>query len=96
MLVVRELTGTEPVAGFYQPLRGEDLRARGVFVTGTPVGSGVVSTDARAGEELDEMLAGAAQRAVGLAASLRAGELQPSPQNCSRDGCRYPAICRSQ
>ncbi len=96
MLVVRELTGTEPVAGFYQPLRGEDLRARGVFVTGTPVGSGVVSTDARAVEELDEMLAGAAERAVTLAASLRAGELQPSPQNCSRDGCRYPAICRSQ
>jgi RecB family exonuclease len=96
MLVVRELTDAEPVAGFYQPLRGEDLRARGVFVKGTPVGSGVVATDARAGEELDEMLADAAERAVALAASLRAGELEPCPQNCSRDGCRYPAICRSQ
>ncbi len=96
MLVIRELTGSEPVAGFYQPLRGEDLRARGAFVKGTPVGCGVVATDARAGEELDEMLADAAQRAVSLAASLRAGELEPSPQNCSRDGCKYPAICRSQ
>jgi ATP-dependent helicase/DNAse subunit B len=96
MLVVRELTDAEPVAGFYQPLRGDDLRARGVFVKGTPVGSGVVATDARAGEELDEMLVDAAQRAVTLAASLRAGELEPCPQNCSRDGCRYPAICRSQ
>jgi ATP-dependent helicase/DNAse subunit B len=96
MLVVRELTDAEPVAGFYQPLRGEDLRARGVFVTGTPVGRGVVTTDARAGEELSEMLADAAQRAVALAASLRAGELEPCPQNCSRDGCKYPAICRSQ
>ncbi|HTU94829.1 MAG TPA: PD-(D/E)XK nuclease family protein [Solirubrobacteraceae bacterium] len=96
MLVVRQLTDQTPVAGFYQPLRGDDLRARGVFVKGTPVGCGVVATDARAGEELDEMLADAAQRAVALAASLRAGELEPSPQNCSREGCRYPAICRSQ
>jgi RecB family exonuclease len=96
MLVVRELTDAEPVAGFYQPLRGEDLRARGVFVKGTPVGCGVVPTDARAAEEVDEMLAEAAQRAVAVAASLRAGELTPCPQNCSRDGCKYPAICRSQ
>jgi ATP-dependent helicase/DNAse subunit B len=96
MLVVRELTDAEPVAGFYQPLRGEDLRARGVFVKGTAIGPGVVATDGRAAEELDEMLADAAQRAVALAASLRAGELEPCPQNCSRDGCMYPAICRSQ
>jgi RecB family exonuclease len=96
MLVVRELTDAEPVAGFYQPLRGEDLRARGVFLKGTDVGCGVVATDARAAEELDEMLADAAQRAVAVAASLRAGELEPCPQNCSRDGCKYPAICRSQ
>ena len=96
MLVVRQLTDARPVAGFYQPLRGEDLRARGVFVKGTAVGRGVVPTDARAGEELDEMLADAAERAVALAGSLRAGELEPCPQNCSRDGCKYPAICRSQ
>ena len=60
------------------------------------MGCGVVATDARAGEELDEMLADAARRAVALASALRAGELEPCPQNCSRDGCRYPAICRSQ
>jgi ATP-dependent helicase/DNAse subunit B len=96
MLVVRELTDAEPVAGFYQPLRGEDLRARGVFVEGTPVGSGAVRTDARSAEELDGLLDDAAQRAVTLAATLRAGRLEPCPQNCSRDGCKYPAICRSQ
>ncbi|MGZ4296777.1 MAG: PD-(D/E)XK nuclease family protein [Solirubrobacteraceae bacterium] len=96
MLVVRELTDAEPVAGFYQPLRGEDLRARGVFVEGAPVGSGTVRTDARSADELDAVLADAAQRAVTLAASLRAGQLEPCPQNCSRDGCKYPAICRSQ
>ena len=36
MLAVRELLGLEPVAGFYQPLGGDDLRARGVFLDGTP------------------------------------------------------------
>jgi ATP-dependent helicase/DNAse subunit B len=96
MLVVRELTGAEPVAGVYQPLRGEDLRARGVFAKGTELGSGVVATDGRASEEIDELLADAAQRAVTLAAALRAGELTPCPQTCSRDGCSFPAICRSQ
>ena len=30
MVAVRELLGREPVGGVYQPLRGEDLRARGV------------------------------------------------------------------
>ena len=30
MLAVRELLGLEPVGGVYQPLRGDDLRARGV------------------------------------------------------------------
>jgi RecB family exonuclease len=96
MLVVRDLLGVTPVAGFYQPLRGDDLRARGVFVKGTAVGTGVVGTDARDSEGLDELLAGAAERAVALAASLRAGELNPCPQTCTRDGCAYPAICRSQ
>ena len=26
---------------------------------------------------------------------LRSGELTPCPNTCSRDGCRYPAICRT-
>ena len=62
----------------------------------TELGSGVVATDGRASEEIDELLADAAQRAVTLAAALRAGELTPCPQTCSRDGCSLPAICRSQ
>ncbi len=96
MLVVRELVGLEPVAGFYQPLRGDDLRARGVFVKGTAAGAGAVGTDARDPAEVQALLADAAERAVALAASLRSGSLTPCPQTCSRDGCSYPAICRSQ
>ena len=32
---------------------------------------------------------------VALAARLRAGSLEPCPSTCSRDGCRYPGICRA-
>ncbi|MGO9887625.1 MAG: PD-(D/E)XK nuclease family protein [Solirubrobacteraceae bacterium] len=95
MLVVRELLGLDPVAGFYQPLGGGDLRARGAFLEGGGVGGSVVANDARDREELDELLEDARERAVALAVRLRHGELEPCPVTCSRDGCRYPGICRA-
>jgi RecB family exonuclease len=96
MLVVRELGGLDPVAGVYQPLRGEDLRARGVSLEGTALGSEMHDRDVRTAQELDAELADAAQRATVLAARLRAGDITPCPQTCSRDGCAHPAICRSR
>ncbi len=95
MLAVRRLLGLEPVAGLYQPLGGGDLRARGVYLEGAPVGARVVDRDARTPEELEELLREAEERAVALAARLATGELTPCPQTCSRDGCRYPGICRT-
>ena len=95
MLVVRELLGLKPVAGFYQPLGGGDLRPRGVFLDGAGVGGSVVGNDARAQDELDDVLEDARMRAVALAERLREGELEPCPTTCSRDGCRYPGICRA-
>ena len=94
MLAVRKLLGLEPVAGLYQPLGGNDLRARGLFVAGEPVGTRLFSSDGRDEDELQAELQDAANRAIELAARLREGELAPCPQTCSRDGCRYPAICR--
>jgi ATP-dependent helicase/DNAse subunit B len=96
MLVVRELTDLDPVAGIYQPLRGEDLRARGVFIDGAALGPEMHFKDVRSAQELDDELAGAAARATELAGRLRAGEITPCPQTCSRDGCAHPAICRSR
>jgi hypothetical protein len=96
MLVVRELTDLDPVAGIYQPLRGEDLRARGVFLDGAALGPEMHFKDVRSAQELDDELAGAAARATELAGRLRAGEITPCPQTCSRDGCAHPAICRSR
>jgi RecB family exonuclease/superfamily I DNA/RNA helicase len=95
LLVVRELTELEPVAGFYQPLRGDDLRARGLYSVEAGV-SGAVERDGRSPEEFSAVLDDAAQRAVAVAARLRSGRLEPCPQACSRDGCAYPGICRSQ
>jgi len=96
MLAVRQLLGLEPVAGLYQPLGGGDLRARGIYLRDVPVGVRVFATDARSPEDLERQLGDAIERALALAARLRAGELEPCPATCSRDGCRYPGICRSQ
>jgi hypothetical protein len=96
MLAVRDLLGLEPVAGLYQPLTGNDLRARGVYLGDADVGSRLFANDARDEEELREVLEDATARAIALASRLRAGELTPCPHTCSRDGCRYPGICRSQ
>jgi ATP-dependent helicase/DNAse subunit B len=95
MLAVKELMGLEPIAGLYQPLGGDDLRSRGVFLEGTDVGASVVGNDSRSSDELAEVLADARDRATGLAARLRAGDLEPCPDTCSRDGCKYPGICRN-
>jgi RecB family exonuclease len=95
MVAVRRLLGLEPVAGLYQPLAGKDLRPRGVFLQEAPVQKGLIRTDARDAESLRAELEDACARAVQLARALRAGELAPTPQTCSRDGCRYPGICRA-
>jgi RecB family exonuclease len=95
MLAVRELLSLDPVAGFYQPIGGDDLRPRGVFVEGAPVGCEVLRTDARESEGVHAELEAAARRAAELAAGLRAGLLEPRPDTCSRGGCAYPGICRA-
>jgi hypothetical protein len=94
MLAVRRLLGLEPIAGFYQPLGGEKLAGRGLFVNDEPVGDGVVPTDGRSAEEFEQALRDAEERAVALAGRLRAGELTPCPETCSRNGCAFPGICR--
>lgn len=94
MVAVRELLRREPVGGVYQPLRGEDLRARGLVRDDADAGDLVLDTDRRSREELEQELDAAAARACELAASLRAGALVPLPDTCSPAGCAHPGICR--
>jgi ATP-dependent helicase/DNAse subunit B len=94
MIAVQRLLGVKAVAGFYQPLSGEDLRARGVYSAGAQVGAGAIERDARSEPELAQLLAEIEEVAVALAATLRRGELTPCPETCSPDGtCRHPGIC---
>jgi RecB family exonuclease len=95
MIAVRELLGLEPVAGLYQPLGGGDLRARGVYLEGGAQGDCLVGNDGRGADELAELLDEARERALALAGRLQAGLLEPCPATCSRDGCKYPGICRA-
>lgn len=95
MVAVRELLRREPVGGVYQPLRGEDLRARGLVLEDADVGSGAHERDLRSREELEAELDAAAARACELAARLRGGELCATPETCSPNGCAYPGICRA-
>lgn len=94
MVAVRQLLGSSPAGGVYQPLRGEDLRARGVVRSDVNAGVLVVDTDRRDEEELEAELQAASLRACQLAAQLRAGALTPSPETCAMGGCAYPGICR--
>ena len=94
MLVVRELLGLTPAGGLYQPLSGDRLRPRGIFLEDAVPTAGLFSTDARDRAALDAELEDAAARAVALAERLRAGHLTPCPETCSRDGCLHPGICR--
>jgi RecB family exonuclease len=94
MLAVRELLRREPVGGVYQPLRGEDLRARGLVRDDVEAGDLVLDTDRRSGEQLEAELDAAAARACELAARLRGGRLHATPETCSPGGCAYPGICR--
>jgi RecB family exonuclease len=96
MLVARDLLGLDPVAGVYQPLSGEDMRPRGIALEGSPVQDLFSPRDVRSREALDAELSGAGARAVALAGRLARGDLTPCPKTCSRDGCSYPGICRSQ
>ncbi len=95
MRAVQELLGLEVAGGFYQPVTGEDLRARGAIAgADAPAMRG----DHYEPEELDALVEETltlAREAAGQAAS---GGLEPRTRTCSASGqgCMYPAICRCE
>jgi RecB family exonuclease len=94
MIAVQRLLQVRAVAGFYQPLSGEDLRPRGVYEDGVPVGRNTLFNDGLGELELGQLLRDIEDQAVAVAATLRRGELTPCPERCSPDGtCRFPGIC---
>ena len=93
MLAVQRLLGMEPVAGFYQPLSGDDLRPRGVYTRDAEVGDHAMYNDQLVQGTLEDLLGEIEQEALRIANVLRSGQLTPCPETCSPSGCRHPGIC---
>ena len=97
MRAVEELLGLEAAGGFYQPLSGGDLRARGVLDSESGVEIECVRGEVREHAEVRELLAQALATARAAAAEAGRGELEPRPRTCAyRGGCMYPTICRCE
>jgi hypothetical protein len=98
MRAVQALPDVHAVGGFYQPLAGRDLRARGVLAQGEGVELACVRGDAREPAEVHELVEEVLAAARAAAAQARAGALEARPSTCGfgGSGCVYPAICRCE
>jgi RecB family exonuclease len=97
MRAVERLLGHRPAGGFYQPLAGKDIRARGLLDADSEVGLDCVRTDRRERAEFEEMLEQCRAAALQAAAQAKAGALEPRPDTCAYGGgCSYPTICRCE
>ncbi len=95
MLAVEALLARPAVGGFYQPLSGGDLRARGVLEEDSAIELDGVRNDVRPHAEVRELLAQARGLALTAAGEARSGHVQGRPDSCAYNGgCMFPAICR--
>jgi hypothetical protein len=97
MVAVERLLGLRVVGGFYQPLAGGDLRARGVLDVDGGVEIECVRSDRREHAEVRSLLSEALARARDAAAQAERGEVEARPQSCAfGGGCMYPTVCRCE
>jgi hypothetical protein len=98
MRAVEALPDVRAVGGFYQPLSGRDLRARGVLAQGAGVELECVRGDVREPAEVRELVEEVLTAARAAAEQARAGALEARPQTCGfgGSGCVYPQICRCE
>ena len=98
MRAVESLPGVRAAGGFYQPLAGRDLRARGALDEEAAFELDCVRGDTRARDELQALVEEALAAARAAAEQARAGELQARPATCGfgGGGCQYPTICRCE
>jgi ATP-dependent helicase/DNAse subunit B len=97
MRAIEELLGLRAVGGFYQPLTGSDLRARGLLDEDSSVQLECVGGDPREHGEVRALLDQATVAAREAAAQAGRGELRARPETCAfKGGCMYPTICRCE
>jgi ATP-dependent helicase/DNAse subunit B len=95
MQAAEQLLGLRVVGGLYQPLRGEDIKARGAVLAGRDLAEDCVRTDRFEADDLDELLAAALDAAREAAGQAAHGALEARPSTCAYGGgCQYPTICR--
>jgi ATP-dependent helicase/DNAse subunit B len=92
------LPDNDVVGGFYQPLSGRDLRARGALAQDAGFELDCVRGDTREHAELQALVEDAVLAAREAAAQARAGALEARPRTCGFGdrGCMYPTICRCE
>ncbi len=97
MLAAEQLLDARVVGGLYQPLRGEEIKARGAVLAGHELADDCVRTDRYEAEELDELLAAALDAAREAAGAAATGALTARPATCAYGGgCEFPTICRCE
>jgi len=97
MRAVEQLLGAQSVGGFYQPLSGRDLRARGVLAREAEIELECLAADRWEGADVRALLDAAATAAREAAVQARDGELHARPASCAwGGGCSYPTICRGE
>jgi ATP-dependent helicase/DNAse subunit B len=97
MRAAQQLLGREPVGGFYQPLTGREIKARGVLDADSGLELDCVRTDRLAHEEMQELIERCLDVARQAAVEARSGALHPRPDTCAYGGgCAYPTICRCE
>jgi len=98
MRAAASLPATHIAGGFYQPLSGRDLRARGALDQDAGFELDCVRGDTREHDELQALVEEAVASAREAAAQARGGALQARPRTCGFGdrGCMYPTICRCE
>jgi ATP-dependent helicase/DNAse subunit B len=97
MRAVQELLQMPVAGGFYQPLAGRDLRARGLLAADGEVQLQCVRGDAREPGEVRDIAAELLALAREAACEADAGALEGRPGTCAfAGGCMYPSICRCE
>jgi hypothetical protein len=97
MVAVERLLGLRVVGGFYQPLAGGDLRARGLLDTEGGVAIDCVRGDRREHAQVRSLLREALARARAAASEAERGEVAARPRTCAfGGGCTYPTVCRCE
>jgi RecB family exonuclease len=97
MSAIHQLLGLAPAGGFYQPLTGREIKARGVLDAGSGLELDCVRTDRLSREALDALIEQCSSVARQAAVEARSGALQPRPDTCAYNGgCAYPTICRCE